>query len=72
MSAIMLVFIWALLISAFLCLYRIAIGPTPPDRTVGIDILGTIVVGFCAFMSLITGKDYYMNIGISLKRLLLE
>jgi len=40
-------------------------GPTPPDRTVGIDILGTLVVGFCAFMSILTGKDFYMNIGIS-------
>jgi len=65
MSALMLTFIWALVASAFLCLYRIGMGPTPPDRTVGIDILGTIMVGFCVIMSLISGKDFYMNIGIS-------
>lgn len=65
MNGLMSVFIWALTGSSFLCLYRIAMGPTPPDRTVSIDILGTLVVGFCAFMSLITGKDFYMNIGLS-------
>jgi len=65
MSVLMMVYIWALVIGAFLCLYRVGMGPTPPDRTVAIDILGTLVVGFCAFLSLFTGKDFYMNIGIS-------
>jgi len=48
-----------------LCLFRIARGPTPADRTVGIDILGIIVVGFCALLTLTTKKDYYMNIGLA-------
>ena len=65
MSVLMMIYIWALLIGAFLCLARIGMGPTPPDRTVAIDILGTIMVGFCAFLSLFTGKDFYLNIGIS-------
>ena len=65
MSILMHIYIWALAAASFLCLYRIGRGPTPPDRTVGIDILGVIMVGFCAFLSLITGKDYYLNIGIS-------
>jgi multicomponent Na+:H+ antiporter subunit F len=54
-----------LIVCCFLCLYRIGMGPTPPDRTVGIDILGTLVVGFCALTAIITGKDWYMNIAIS-------
>jgi multicomponent Na+:H+ antiporter subunit F len=54
-----------LILCCFLCLYRIGKGPTPPDRTVGIDILGTLVVGFCAFTAIVTGKDWYMNIAIS-------
>jgi multicomponent Na+:H+ antiporter subunit F len=54
-----------LIVCCFLCLYRIGMGPTPPDRTVGIDILGTLVVGFCALTAVITGKDWYMNIAIS-------
>jgi multicomponent Na+:H+ antiporter subunit F len=65
MSVLMTIYIWALLIGAFLCLFRIGMGPTPPDRTVAIDILGTLMVGFCAFLSLFTGKDFYLNIGIS-------
>ena len=54
-----------LILCCFLCLYRIGMGPTAPDRTVGIDILGTLVVGFCAFTAILTGKDWYMNVAIS-------
>ena len=48
-----------------LCLFRIYRGPTAPDRTVAIDILGTLVVGFCCIMALQTGQEYYMNIAIA-------
>ena len=53
-----------LLLCCALCLYRIARGPSAPDRTVGIDILGTVVVGFCALLALSTGKDYLMNVAL--------
>ncbi len=59
------IFLILLLICAFLCLYRVGAGPTPPDRTVAIDILGILMVGFCAILSLFTGKDLYMNVAIS-------
>ncbi|OQX84767.1 MAG: hypothetical protein B6D63_03835 [Candidatus Latescibacteria bacterium 4484_7] len=59
------IFIILLMFSMFLCLYRVGKGPTAPDRTVAIDTLGTLVVGFCALFSIITGKDLYMNIGLS-------
>jgi multicomponent Na+:H+ antiporter subunit F len=49
----------------FLCLYRIGRGPTAPDRTVAIDILGTVVVGFCAVLGLATGRDFYLNIALA-------
>lgn len=58
------VFTGLLLLCCALCLYRIARGPTAPDRTVGIDILGTVVVGFCALLSLKTGKDYLINVAL--------
>lgn len=48
-----------------LCLYRIARGPTAPDRTVAIDILGTLVVGYCCLMAISTKHDYYINIAIA-------
>jgi len=59
------VFLILLLLCCFLCLYRVGAGPTPPDRTVAIDILGILMVGFCAILSLYTGKDLYMNVAIS-------
>jgi len=54
-----------LVVASYLCLYRIGRGPTPPDRTVAIDILGVILVGFCALLSLLTKKDFYMSVAIA-------
>jgi multicomponent Na+:H+ antiporter subunit F len=54
-----------LLLCVALLLYRIGRGPTAPDRAVAIDIIGVVVVCFTALMSLKTGKDYYLNIGIA-------
>lgn len=59
------IFMLLLLLSGFLCLYRIGMGPSAPDRTVAIDILGTLMVGFCVILTWITGKDFYMTIGIT-------
>ena len=55
----------ALLACVGMCLYRICRGPTEPDRSVAIDILGIVVVCFAGLLALKTGKDYYMNIGIA-------
>jgi multicomponent Na+:H+ antiporter subunit F len=65
METLALLFYIGLLICCFLCLYRIGRGPTAPDRTVAIDILGTVIVGFCAIMGLATGKDFYLNIALA-------
>ena len=62
---ITIIFYTGLLICCFLCLYRIGRGPSAPDRTVAIDILGTVMVGFCAIFSLVTGKDFYLNIALA-------
>jgi multicomponent Na+:H+ antiporter subunit F len=59
------VFYIGLFICCFLCLYRIGSGPSAPDRTVAIDILGILGVGFWAIFAMVTGKDYYLNIGIA-------
>ena len=57
-------FLW-LLFSATLCLWRVLRGPTAPDRAVAIDMLGILIVGFCAILSLPTGRDWYIDIGIA-------
>ena len=54
-----------LVVASYMCLYRIGRGPTAPDRTVAIDILGVILVGFCALLSLLTGKGFYMSVAIA-------
>ena len=54
-----------LLVSSFACLFRIGRGPSAPDRIVAIDILGTLIVGFCAVLALATGKEFYVNVGIA-------
>ena len=65
MSTFLVIVAAGLLLAAFLCLFRIGRGPTAPDRTVAIDILGTLVVGFCCVMALLTKQDFYMNIAIA-------
>ncbi|MGQ9477217.1 MAG: monovalent cation/H+ antiporter complex subunit F [Candidatus Bipolaricaulia bacterium] len=65
MSAFYSAFFAILGACCFLCLYRVAFGPTPPDRAVGIDILGIVIVGLSALFSLVTGKDYYTNIALA-------
>ncbi len=54
-----------LALGAMFCLDRIARGPTAPDRAVAVDILGTLMVGFCCVMALMTGEDYYLTVAIA-------
>lgn len=54
-----------LLLSSSFCLYRIFRGPTAPDRAVAIDILGILILGFCAILSIPTGRSWYIDIGIA-------
>jgi multicomponent Na+:H+ antiporter subunit F len=48
-----------------ICLYRIIIGPTIPDRMVAIDIFGILVVGICAIISIQTERSFILDIGIA-------
>jgi multicomponent Na+:H+ antiporter subunit F len=61
----MMTFLLLLIIGCFLCLIRVALGPTPPDRAVAIDIIGVMVVGICGIFAIITGMDWYLNIAIA-------
>jgi multicomponent Na+:H+ antiporter subunit F len=54
-----------LFVSAVLCIWRIFRGPTTSDRAVAIDMLGILIIGFCAILSLPTGRDWYIDIGIA-------
>jgi len=64
-ATVFIIFLVPLLFSCLLCLVRIGQGPTPPDRTVAVDILGTVMVNFCALMTIFTGRDFYLVIAIA-------
>lgn len=59
------VLMFGLIFCCFLCLYRIFKGPTAPDRAVAMDILGIVVVGFCALLILTTKRGFLMDIAIA-------
>ena len=56
---------FVLLLCGFFCLWRIFKGPTPADRVVAIDILGILILGFCAILGISTGRDWYIDVGIA-------
>lgn len=59
------IFLGILLIAIFLCIYRIGRGPTPPDRAVAMDILGTVVVAFAALFTIKENSDFFMGVALS-------
>lgn len=61
---IAMVFFLGLLACCAMCLYRVGRGPTAPDRMAAIDILGTVVVGFVAILTAISGKAYLLDVAI--------
>jgi multicomponent Na+:H+ antiporter subunit F len=65
MSVVFQIFTGVLLLCCFMCLYRIARGPTAPDRTVAIDIIGIVIVGFCALLSVVTGQEFFITVAIT-------
>ena len=54
-----------LMICFAICLLRIVLGPTSVDRAVVINALGILIVGFCAILSIPTGRDWYLDIAIA-------
>ena len=57
--------LYIIVLACFLCLYRICRGPTGADRIVAIDILGIMIVGLCATLTISTGRSWYIDIGIA-------
>jgi len=54
-----------LILCGIFCLCRILAGPTAADRAAALDILGILIVGFCAILGIPTGRDWYIDIGIA-------
>lgn len=57
----------ALLCIAFLLtVTRILIGPTLPDRVLGLDVLTNVTIGFIAVIALDSGYMLYVDVAIGL------
>lgn len=57
----------AFLIAAVLfCLYRVALGPSLPDRVVGLDLLSSVTVGFIAVYAVVSGEIIYIDVAMVL------
>lgn len=50
----------------FLLLYRIAVGPTIPDRILALDLMVAISIGFIAVFGIFAGYYIYVDIAIAL------
>ncbi len=57
--------IYIILLSSAMIVYRVWRGPTSADRLVAIDILGILIIGFCAVLTIATRRDWYIDIGIA-------
>jgi len=57
--------IYIIILACLMCLYRICRGPTGADRLVAIDILGIMIIGLCAVLTISTGRPWYIDIGIA-------
>lgn len=57
--------LYILLLAAGMCLFRMSRGPTAADRVVAVDMLGILIIGFCAILTVVTERSWYMDIGIA-------
>ena len=57
--------LYILILCCLLCLFRVWKGPTGADRIVAIDILGIMIVGLCAVLTITTNRSWYLDIGIA-------
>lgn len=57
--------LYIIMLACIMCLYRIWKGPTGADRIVAIDILGIIIIGLCAILTISTARSWYIDIGIA-------
>jgi len=57
--------VYILILSSVLILFRVLKGPTAADRIVAIDIFGILIVGLCAVLGIVTGRSWYIDIGIA-------
>ncbi len=53
-------------VSFLLTVLRVLLGPTLPDRVLGLDMLVSLAIGFMALFAIRTGYALYIDIAIAL------
>jgi multisubunit Na+/H+ antiporter MnhF subunit len=48
-------------VSIAMCFYRLVVGPSLPDRTMALDIIGINVVAMIGLFSIKTASDFYFD-----------
>jgi multicomponent Na+:H+ antiporter subunit F len=61
---LMLKFINVILFSSLLVLIRVIVGPTAADRIVSVDILGVLIIGLTALLSLYYDESFFIDVGL--------
>jgi multicomponent Na+:H+ antiporter subunit F len=61
---LMLKFINVILFSSLLVLIRVIVGPTAADRIVAVDILGVLIIGLTALLSLYYNESFFIDVGL--------
>lgn len=57
--------LYIIILACIMCLYRVSRGPSTADRIVAIDILGIMIIGLCAVLTIVTERGWYIDIGIA-------
>jgi len=52
-------------LSAFLCLYRVAKGPTLPDRIMAVNIIGTTTAVLLVIIAVQIGQPFIIDIALT-------
>lgn len=53
-----------IMFSSLLVLIRVIIGPTAADRIVSVDILGILIIGLTALLSIYYNESFFIDIGL--------
>ena len=58
--------LFVMIIAATLAFYRVACGPSLPDRVVGLDVLGINFVGIAGALTIIFDEPAFLDVAITL------
>lgn len=66
MSLLAVVVFGLISVAMFLALLRVILGPTLPDRVVGLDLMATLAMGVITIYAVMTGETIFLDAAIVL------